>query len=535
MKISFEEKLIKHFKKSNTAPFLFIGSGFSRRYLGLEDWEGLLRKVSTYTKKPFEFYYSTASGDNKKIASLIAKDFHDIWWNDPAYEESRAVYKKEAKKPDSSLKIEISNYLKEIKLNITKPDVKRSELEELKKVCIDGIITTNWDIVLEKIFPQFETYVGQEELLFSNTEEIGEIYKIHGCCTQPNSLVLTDEDYKSFRERNAYLAAKLITIFVEHPVVFIGYSLNDENILDLLKSITSCLTKDNIHKLKNNLVFVSWNRDGGNNSITDTVISAGDFPLPITLVKADNFVPVFKALSANQRKVGTKVIRKLKTIIKDMVKVHEATEKVYVLDIDDDTNFDKVDIVCGIGISDRLSIKGYEGITSNEIYEDIILDDKNYDCEEIISKTIPQIMKSDHYIPVFKYLKNCKIEFSKIDNKIRDNLIKDYGQFLNKNQRSNMLYIQKKYKSIANIIKSNDWDKGLYDLPSLGEENIDVGELKEFLIKYYKKNPSILNGGTCANKTNFRKLVRIYDWLEFGKGLSIIPKKRSRIIARKSK
>ncbi|MDT1838087.1 SIR2 family protein, partial [Acinetobacter baumannii] len=81
----------------------------------------------------------------------------------------------------------------------------------------------------------------QKELLFSNPQQIAEIYKIHGCASKPESLVLTNEDYIDFNARNPYLAAKLITLFVEHPIIFIGYRLSDPNIQGILRAIASCI------------------------------------------------------------------------------------------------------------------------------------------------------------------------------------------------------------------------------------------------------------------------------------------------------
>jgi hypothetical protein len=130
------------------------------------------------------------------------------------------------------------------------------EIEALKNVVIEGIITTNWDTLLEQVFPdQFQKYIGQKELLFSTTQEVGEIYKIHGCCTDPDSLVLTDSDYRNFHKNNPYLAAKLLTIFIEHPVIFIGYSMSDENIQEILTSIT-CLSREHLDKLQDRLIFL---------------------------------------------------------------------------------------------------------------------------------------------------------------------------------------------------------------------------------------------------------------------------------------
>jgi hypothetical protein len=85
--MSITEQLIKTLHESKSGPFLFIGSGLSRRYLGLEDWKGLLARF-TPEGKPFEYYLSMADGDIPKATSLLAEDFNQIWWSSSTYQES---------------------------------------------------------------------------------------------------------------------------------------------------------------------------------------------------------------------------------------------------------------------------------------------------------------------------------------------------------------------------------------------------------------------------------------------------------------
>ena len=65
--MSIKSELLNILENHNGGAFLFIGSGFSRRYLGLEDWAGLLSKF-TEDVKDFEFYKSWGT-INKKIES----------------------------------------------------------------------------------------------------------------------------------------------------------------------------------------------------------------------------------------------------------------------------------------------------------------------------------------------------------------------------------------------------------------------------------------------------------------------------------
>ena len=247
------EKILKNF---TSAPFLFIGSGLSRRYIGLEDWKGLLQKFCSDNGLNFDYYYSTSNSNLPKTAKLLAKDFSEIWWKNDKFLDSRNEYKAYGimEHESSPLKYEICKYLK-TKSIIDDQELK-NEVEELKKANIDGIITTNWDNFIEGLFQDYDVYFSQDDLINSIVQEIGEIYKIHGSVDDFNTLILTDEDYDSFTKKNAYLAAKLLSIFIEHPIFFLGYSISDSNIQEILKSIATCISHEGLKKLENSIFLV---------------------------------------------------------------------------------------------------------------------------------------------------------------------------------------------------------------------------------------------------------------------------------------
>lgn len=76
--------------------------------------------------------------------------------------------------------------------------------------------------LLENHFHGTQNTVGQKELFF-NDQGIAEIYKIHGSLEVPDSIVINEQDYLQFQENSSYLAAKAETIFMEYPIIFLGY------------------------------------------------------------------------------------------------------------------------------------------------------------------------------------------------------------------------------------------------------------------------------------------------------------------------
>jgi len=63
------------------------------------------------------------------------------------------------------------------------------------------------------------------------------ILKMHGCVTQPDSIVLTRQDYVRYNERFAALGGILMSALLTRHIVFLGFSLSDDNFARLFDAV----------------------------------------------------------------------------------------------------------------------------------------------------------------------------------------------------------------------------------------------------------------------------------------------------------
>lgn len=515
--MEIETQLAEILKSRNAGAFLFVGSGFSRRYLNLEDWAGLLARFAV-AGKHFEYYMAAADGDLPKAAKLLAIDFNEHWWSAAEYAGSVSRYKSKVSNSTSALRIEISNYLLALDSATAGKSSYRDEIILLSSLNVDGIVTTNWDTFLEHLFPDYQVFIGQNELLFSNPQEIGEIYKIHGCASKPDSLVLTSDDYATFQDRNPYLAAKLITIFVEHPVVFLGYSISDPNICNLLKAISLCIGKDQTEQLRKNLIFVQRPKDGEENGISDTYTTIDGVQIPLILVRTNDFTEVYKALASIKRKIPARILRYCKEQLYELVTSLEPEKKLCVIDIDSIDRKEDVEFLVGVGVASRevadLGTQGYEAIEVPDLISDILHDNRKYDCHRIIEAVIRRAGRNTPYVPVFKFLYGAGItneqEYTESGLELDKWVKRDIKQFRVKMYTK--AFYKRRHQSMQEMLNELPAENAATLIPFLAKEKIDLELLLEFLIRNEEK----FDHKVSNYASYFRKLAALYDQLKWG-------------------
>lgn len=516
------DDLLAHLKTFRTAPFLFVGSGMSRRYLGLEDWEGLLKKYAEPTGQSFVRFKSDAD-DLPGAASAIARKFNPIWWEDNAYADSRAAFESDITRFDSPMKVEICRHMDAALDALDMAGQYEEELRLFGEVQVDGIITTNYDGLLERLFPGFKAFVGQDDVLFSETQSVGEIYKIHGSTTKPNSLVLTGEDYENFNGRNAYLAAKLLTIFVDHPVVFLGYSIQDPNILSILDSIAVGLTSDHLQKLQDRLIFIEWDRDA-----KDPELKSGTFAfrqgsvIPVRHAIVSDYSPIYSALASVERQFPARVLRQLKHRVYELVQTTDPVGALRVIKIDaDDPEAKNLDVVFGVGVIDRI---GYLGLNRENLIEDVLHDTGGFDAERLLQTAMPQLLRETKLTPIYKYLRaggmltdegnlpEDLVIAPEITARIEghDKLIEPSPTFY----RTKGDEIVATGIDFAGLVEAEEPWKVLMYVTRLPDERQDVDALYAFLLEHRADLHD--NSTNTTHKTHWIKAVCLYDRLRFG-------------------
>ena len=511
-------------KKADSLPFLFVGSGFSRRYLGLPNWNELLEYIASITYEDSFGYVRAKNEATKKfdptidynnymtaLCDIISNDLDNIWYTDDRFKTNRLKHETLIKKQNvPPIKIEIAEYINSFKSLI--PDTKK-EIESLQKIStysISGIITTNYDTLLEDIFG-YHTYTSQEELLFHSKFDLGEIYKIHGCSKYAETILINTADYKKIEEKHKYISAKLLTIFLEHPIFFIGYSVGDEDIRKILADIQSCLSDEQLSMIADRLFYVVWDSNEKNfKESTYTITFDKGRSLTMRKISINDYSILYDELSKNKSKYPVKMLRYVKEDMYNLVLNNDPKNRMMLSLPDEDLNkddLDNIEFVYGFGMIERAK-NGYKIVNESELFQDIVFDNANFSADLLVSETIPLLLqKTGGFLPYRKYIKEADIEKLVLPKIITNNLIRFNTH---KKMLSHKMQDEKKLLSepmtISRALSSKS--EKLYKLALVDYTKENIEELGDFLRR-------TLNTEKFETNSDMRRLIRIYDLIKY--------------------
>lgn len=510
-------------------PVLFIGSGISKRYLyKYPNWEELLQLSYQKTGNDlyqYQKYKDTLIRENNspfeiniKMASMIENEFNNAFF-DRKIKLDRVKHPNWVKRNISPYKMFLSRYFRETNIyHSPKTDLEISKLKLLKNK-ISAIITTNYDLFLEKeVFStDFKVFVHQNELFSADSYNVAEIYKIHGSASDANTIIITKEDYDKFAESRKLIIAKMLILFAESPIIFLGYSFTDENIQSIIVDFLSCLTSKELANIDEHFVFVSYKKNEMSlQELKRTIVTKNNIEIPITEIQTDNFGLVYDTL--NQLVPGISPVRiretrmLVKTIVDQSVASNDAESVIVGIDNLSQINLSSKPLAIAIGYRENILNKFGYGLLSDElIFEDILFDNKHFNSTEMCLERFKSI-PSNRLLPVFKYIKHSP-EALKSNKKLTE-----YVELHNTPDKIIPANIKKQLKNIPNI---SEYDELLVEIQKVCDlhkaaglllKNIhyfSVSQMREMCCSLWNQNKD-----TAMHSTHFKRCVMLIDYFE---------------------
>ncbi|WP_202768424.1 SIR2 family protein [Clostridium paridis] len=380
-------------------PIFFIGAGISRRYIESPTWEELLMQIASTTDCNYYELKNNVNNNFERLAQEIEYFVFRSLMSSEIINEDRRFF----------MRNNIADILKKCFESQRNSLVVNNEIVKLKKTRPAAIVTTNYDELLEHIFgDDYSVHIGQDSVLNKNVLGVGDIYKIHGCVTDPSSILITKEDYDNFFEKSKYLYAKLLTIFWEYPLIFMGYSISDRNILDILTIMTEIMSKDEINSFTERIWLLDYSSSSEDVSVEmKNITLLNGRVISVTCFKLYDYGVFYEAISdITSKKLPVKFLKFLKKNLYEVCTYNEYNKQLL------DVNIKNIN-----DIDEFTEENTYIGITTKNEKEDL----KFQISEEVIELLIEPLYKQQDKkkVVVRELLQNSLDACKKVRNKVK--------------------------------------------------------------------------------------------------------------------
>lgn len=533
--------IFETFIEDNTYPIIFVGSGISKRYLkDFPSWLELLEEFWVQLDLEEEFYnHLNGVKDNlsidlkeseknflvnvevaKEIHTLYNQSFRDGTITIPDL-SSKDVFEKSIDPFKYAIANKFSNY--ELSTNID-----QEEFEFFCDLLVNSkiIVTTNYDTFIEDILDErnnpAKVFIGQKGF-FDPYEDWGELYKVHGSISDSTSLIIDKDDYNEYDKNSILISAKLLSNMIHSPIIFLGYSLTDRNIVKLLSDFSSQIPDEDLRKTANRILVIEFKK--GEVTLDEKQILDRDSNMSYTHILTDNFKEIFKNLAQIDEGLTPYEVRKFNSVIKKLVVASGqkgALDTVLLSPVELDNISDQIDqgkpIVLALGDTKHVFVNP----TATTYLEDYILQK-----HEILPENALRFVAKEgkmtkypfiqHYNEIDLLDSNLEIwEIDRIKAKINDLKHTNIDSIKNSINKSN----KKIYASIDLIMQlpaplnkkidliTFNADKFKYEVFS---NYVKLEALPNF-VKFYKARDS--KDGLI--KSSYRKLFIMWDVLTHG-------------------
>ncbi|EBS7635960.1 SIR2 family protein [Salmonella enterica] len=481
-------------------PVLFIGTGFSLRYLQNSfSWDDLLMKAAVDLTGNPEFYYDlkadSIEGDDYRydiLATKLEEVFNSTLTSERhgKFETINNIFYDNMKngKKLSRFKIYLTSILKELQIKDSMKDEINSLIKTRKN--IGSVITTNYDQLIESFF-DFIPLIGNNILL---SNPYGSVYKIHGCVSDPNNIIITLDDYKNFDSKYELIRAQLLSIFIHNPIIFLGYSISDKNIKYLLQTIFSYvdLNTDLAKRIKDNFLLVEYEKGNMSTTISEHDINIeGMSIIRINKIKTDNYKAVYDAISNLVLPVSAMDIRKVQKVWNTIKSGGEIKVKI-TENLDELRNEEMV-----IAVGSERTVR-YEYQTKSEMMQNYfkIVDEANTQLIALLNK---QTIGNHEHFPIYAFSAICPELENTVAAKERQ-----LDKIVSQIERSRAV-CRSDFTSIEDILEHTPaWKVAGTITCSAFDDNINLEQLKKYLIA----NSHNVN-------TGYRQLLCLYDFLAY--------------------